>query len=304
MQRLSLVPLYDTGVLSILDKYSRPEFSQTRPSLAELEKMFLYISGLAYNRSEVKGIQIIANNNFLFTNFDSSRMQFYTDVKKQDWYAKVSQADGAWTLIPPHKPDYYMEGDPEVYFSVARFIRDLNTNRILGLIKIDLRLDVFRQILSNVKFEEKCSLSVVNGEDQLFYDESACTQDPLSAKALKETKLPNESFARDVEIGGNRYLTVADYSEYTGLKVISFIPVESLLKDTKKLRDFTANSLAWGITAPSWRTRPFGRFSEIRFILPPVSCPSISSWRLGLPCCSRNPHVVWACSARPFSCRL
>jgi len=239
MQRLSLMPLYDQRVLSILDKYSMPAYQQTRPTLEEMEKMFLYISGLAYNRSEVRGIQVIANNGFIFTNVDSTRMQFSVDVRKEAWYTKVSQADGAWAIIPPHNPDYYMENNPQQYFSVARLIREPNTNRLLGLIKIDMKMDVFKQILSNVKFEEKCSLSVMDSNNELFYNERSCTQDPTMEQILLETKLPNESFAKDVTVQGKRFLTVVDYSDFTGLKVISFIPVSSLLKDTITLRNFT-----------------------------------------------------------------
>ncbi|KIL38937.1 histidine kinase [Gordoniibacillus kamchatkensis] len=239
MQRLSLMPVYDQRVLMILNKYSLPENARTWPSLDEREKMFLYISGLAYNRPEVKGIQLIANNGFIFTNVDSSRMQFSVDVRSEDWYRRISEAQGAWVVIPQHKPNYYTENEPQTYFSVARLIREPDTDRILGIIKIDLKLDVFRNILSNVRAEEKCSLSIVNASNELFYNESGCRLDAATMKSLHEVELPNESFARDMDIGGRRFLTVVDYSDFSGLKVISFIPVSSLLKDTVALRNFT-----------------------------------------------------------------
>ncbi|NOU92752.1 HAMP domain-containing protein [Paenibacillus sp. LMG 31456] len=238
MQRLSLMPLYDTQVLTILDKYSQSQFVQTRPTLAEMEKMFLYISGSAYNRSEVKGIQIIANNGFIFTNVDSSIMNFYVDVRQEDWFRRVQVADGAWVVIPQHKPNYYNESSQQI-FSIARMIRQPDKNDVIGMIKIDLKLDVFRQILSNVKFEEKGSMLVVNGQNELLFEESSSNLEPRLAEALRGTQQPNENAVRDLVLDGRRFLTIVDYSDYSGLKVIDFIPVDSLLSETKKLRNFT-----------------------------------------------------------------
>ncbi|MFD0676540.1 MULTISPECIES: cache domain-containing sensor histidine kinase [unclassified Paenibacillus] len=238
MQRLSLMPLYDTQVLAIVKKYSQPQFALTRPTLAEMEKMFLYISGSAYNRSEVKGIQIIANNGFIFTNVDSSMMNFYADVRQEDWFRKVQVADGAWVVIPQHQPNYYNESSSQV-FSVARMIREPDKNDVIGMIKIDLKLDVFRQILSNVKFEEKGSMLVVNERNELLFEESSSNLEPRFAKTLRDTKQPNENAVRDLVLNGQRFLTIVDYSDYSGLKVIDFIPVDSLLSETKKLRNFT-----------------------------------------------------------------
>lgn len=238
MQRLSLMPLYDTQVLTIVKKYSQPQYAQTRPTIAEMEKMFLYISGSAYNRPEVKGIQMITNNGFIFTNVDSSMMNFYADVRQEDWFRRVQVADGAWVVIPQHQPNYYHEGSPQV-FSVARMIREPDKNVVIGMIKIDLKLDVFKEILSNVKFEEKGSMLVVNGRNELLFEESSSNLEPRFAKTLRDTKQPNENAVRDQVLNGQRFLTIVDYSSYSGLKVIDFIPVDSLLTETKKLRNFT-----------------------------------------------------------------
>ncbi|MEK3721136.1 sensor histidine kinase [Paenibacillus sp. FSL H8-0034] len=238
MQRLSLMPLYDTQVLTILHKYSQPEYAQTRPSLAEMEKMFLYISGSAYNRSEVRGIQIIADNGFIFTNVDSALMNFYVDVRQEDWYRRAQIADGAWVIIPQHQPSYYTQNSTQV-FSVARMIREPDTNNVIGMIKIDLKLDVFRQILSNVKFEDKGSILVVNDRNEFLFEESSPTLEPRLAAAIRSTNPSNENKVKNLVLGGRPFIAIVDYSDYSGLKVIDFIPVDSLLLETKNLRNFT-----------------------------------------------------------------
>ncbi|SDR94775.1 two-component system, sensor histidine kinase YesM [Paenibacillaceae bacterium GAS479] len=240
MQHLSLMPMYDPEVLAILRKYSSPTLADKRPSVEEMEKMLLYIASGTYDRPEIRGIHIFAGNGFTFSNLDANTIQVFNDATQQSWYERVHRADGAWTLIPTHQPSYYLERDPQDYFSVARLIREPNTNRTLGLIKIDLKLDVFRQILSNVKFEDKGSLVAVNSRTELFFLENGPGLPPDRNEELASAAaLPNESTVRRMQLGGKSFLTIADYSDYSDIKIVSFIPLESLLKETNALRTKT-----------------------------------------------------------------
>jgi len=249
MQRLSLTPLYDPNVLDILGKYSDVvSTAGLRPTIEEREKMFLYISGAAYGRQEVRGIQIIAGNGFIFTNTDSTLIQF-ADYRRLPWIAGVIGADGAWSLLPPHPIDYYAPGDAGNYFSVARVLREPGSNRHLGLIVIDLKLDVFADMLANYRFEENGSLFVVNENNDLFYAKTggdgvnAWTEDPPSIRPS------DRSGVYDREVEGRRYLAVMDDSDYSGLKVISYIPESELLKESGQLRRFTILLAAVFMTA-------------------------------------------------------
>lgn len=239
MRRVSLMPLYDPQVRSILKKYSRSEDDHTRPTFEDVEKMFLHISGLAYNRPEVRGIQIIANNGIIFSNVDSTSIYSRMDMSNSSWYFQTKQSDGAWTLIPQHVPTYYIDSQQQSYFSVARVLREPGTGAHIGLIKIDMKLSVFQQILKNVRFEEKGSLYVVNERNELVFEQKygeAPATDPFAAV---KTKLLNSDSSSNMDINGESYLTIVDFSDYSGLKIISFIPVKSLLKETKHLRNFT-----------------------------------------------------------------
>lgn len=242
MQRVSLIPLYDTKVTSILKKYaeSGPDYARTRAAFEDAEKMFLHISGLAYNRPEVKGIQIIADNGIVFSNVDSTSIYSYIDISDSDWYRQAKKADGAWTLIPQHEPAYYIDSRPQPYFSVARLLKEPGTGKRIGLIKIDIKLDLFRQILRNVRFEEKGGLYVVNEKNELVFEERYGGSEQIAASFDRARQdLPNGNSTLNMDIAGEKYLTIVDFSDYSGLKAISFIPVKSLLKESNHLRDFT-----------------------------------------------------------------
>ncbi|WP_261381565.1 sensor histidine kinase [Paenibacillus cremeus] len=237
LQRLSLMPLYDQQLLAILRQYSQPGLRQQRPTLEEMEKMSQYISGAAYNRPEVKGIQFITGSGYIFSNVDPNLISFYIDPQKESWYPRVKEADGAFVVIPTHAPSYYFT-DGQSYFSVARLIREPNTNNVLGMMKIDLKLDVFRQILANLKFADEGSFMVVNGSNEPFFEESKNIFTD-TVELVHSGRFPNETRSDTIEIKGKKVLAVVDYSAYSGLKVISLIPIEALLKETIRLRNFT-----------------------------------------------------------------
>ncbi|MNC19293.1 Sensor histidine kinase YpdA [compost metagenome] len=202
--------------------------------------MLLYMASVTYDRPEIRGVQIFAGNGYTFSNLDSNTIRSFTDLARESWYEQVQKADGAWVLIPTHRPSYYFEREPQDYVAAARLIRKPNTNRPLGVVKIDLKLDVFRQIVSNVKFEDMGSLLVVNGQNELFFKENGEGQ-PLGQyeELLGAADMPNASTSRRMMLGGYSYLVISDYSAYSDIKMVSFIPVRSLMKETNELRNMT-----------------------------------------------------------------
>ena len=168
MQRLTLMPLYDSGVLSILRKYREEDSLHQRPTVEERSKMRLYIASMTFDRPEIDSIQIFAGSGYTFSSLAPSAIVAYTDVERRPWYPGVVEARGAWVPLPPHRPSYYLDGN-QSYFSVARLIREPNTNRTLGLVKIDLKQTLFKRLVENVRLEENGGIVVQNSREELFY---------------------------------------------------------------------------------------------------------------------------------------
>lgn len=239
MKRLSLMPLYDNRVISILKELSASQKGSLYPTTEMREKMSLYISSLSYNRPEVRGIQIITNTGMIFSNLDPSAMKATENLKKEAWYGTVLKGNGASVLIPQHKPGYYLERSSERYFSVARLLREPNTNLPIGIIKIDLKLEMIDQILSNMNFTKDGSLIIVNEQNELLFEERNGNRTPGYRTLLRETNWLNEYPNKPIQLHDQRYLVIAHQSNETGVRVISLLPFENLLKDSRELRDFT-----------------------------------------------------------------
>ncbi|MED1951314.1 sensor histidine kinase [Brevibacillus centrosporus] len=241
MKRLSLMPLYDNSILSILRELGGSAQAPLYLSTEKRQKMTLYISSLSYSRPEVKGIQIMSLNGLVFSNLDPSTMKAQVDLRKEEWYSRVLAGNGASVIIPSHHPAYYVDSSKDRYFSVARLLREPNTNLPLGIIKIDMKMEMIDQILTNMPFTKEGSLIIVNQQQELFYEKRENETTPGYQALLQETAglvHPGQS-GRTISLQGQRYLLIDNVSARTGLTVISMIRIDSLLKDSNDLRSFT-----------------------------------------------------------------
>ncbi|MFJ9498296.1 cache domain-containing sensor histidine kinase [Brevibacillus centrosporus] len=241
MKRLSLMPLYDNSILSILRELGGSAQAPLYLSTEKRQKMALYISSLSYSRPEVKGIQIVSLNGLVFSNLDPSTMKAQVDLRKEEWYSRVLAGNGASVIIPSHRPAYYVDSSMDRYFSVARLLREPNTNLPLGIIKIDMKMEMIDQILTNMPFTKEGSLIIVNQQQELFFEKRENETTPGYQALLRETAglvHPGQS-GRTISLQGQRYLLIDNVSARTGLTVISMIPIDSLLKDSNDLRSFT-----------------------------------------------------------------
>lgn len=233
MQRLSLMPLYDQEVVSILKGY-REEKSDMLPSVRNMEKMSSYINGMMFNRSEVKAIHIITNSGIGFSNLDPSVIRLPDRFREDKWYRKVIEADGSGVLIAKHKPPYGSGASGEEVVSFARLLREPYTNAALGIIKMDLKMNMFNQILSNLNVEEYGKIVVMNRERETFFED-------LKGPAME--LIPPLDFsvnpaAEPLEIGAASYYAFMDQSLSTGLQVISIVPVDTILKESREMRSY------------------------------------------------------------------
>lgn len=143
MDRLTTIPYYDPEVMSILALHSSPELPGF-VHLEEIRRMSLMISSLSSGRSEIQNILIFTMDGTLFTNTDDSVNKTW-EPNLAPWMQEVVAADGGIVAIPPHSAGYYKSGDSTV-ISLARVIRDPQTHRHLGAIKIDLNRRGFASI--------------------------------------------------------------------------------------------------------------------------------------------------------------
>lgn len=239
LERLSLMPLYDQMVLSILAKYNGPMGSGTWALSDDYLKMKLYTSGQAYNRPEIRGIHLISNSGILFSNVDAMSADAVWDSRRDSWFSELNQSDGEWRIIPPHEPSYYSSPNSESYISVARVIREPKTLVRLGYIIIDVKVEAFGHILSNLNFEREASLLIVDDRQRLIFERVEEGGVSAYGELLKDGQLQEMRNRQKKKLGSSDYLFVQHHSSYTGLSVISLTPIAVIQKESREMMTFT-----------------------------------------------------------------
>ncbi|MDT0125038.1 sensor histidine kinase [Paenibacillus sp. RRE4] len=239
MERLSLLPLYDETVLGILRKYDGAMGSGTWARSDDYQKMKLYTSAQAYDRPEIRGVHLLSNSGILFSNLDSLGVKPVWDGSQEKWFAELRGTEGIWHLLPPHIPGYYVSGQEAEYITVGRELRDPGTLQRLGYILIDIRLEAFGQLLSNLNFEQKASLMIVDSQQRLIFEKTST--DGLSAYAplLSHGKLQDYADHQKIALDGRSYLHVRHHSGYSELSVISLTPITVIQKESGEMLTFT-----------------------------------------------------------------
>ncbi|KQX46067.1 hypothetical protein ASD40_17885 [Paenibacillus sp. Root444D2] len=237
MQNLSLLPLYNEDVRALLEKYDDPGNRLAVPSIEERGRMYRHIVATNFYKTEIRGIQVIANNGFIFTSMDPYIVKPFIDYNQETWWPQVKEADGKWVAIAQHKPNYLLESTSERYVSLAKLIRDPSSTQVIGMIKLDYRLEVFEQIMSGYQVAEIGRVVVVNRNNELYYEQNADNTDFPTYRVLEQ--LPNENTNRRMDIDGKPYLILSEDSRLLQLKVVSMIPLELLLQKSVELRNYT-----------------------------------------------------------------
>ncbi|MEC0146727.1 sensor histidine kinase [Paenibacillus alginolyticus] len=216
VERLTLAPYYDSGVLAILKLHSDLYQKGVYLNVEEQQKMGLFISSLSFDRPEIESILMFANDGSLFNNSEISVMNNWIP-EKENWMSKVLLEEGAFTILPPHTVYYYSSG-PKQVVSLTRLIREPFSHKPLGIIKVDLSADGFEKIFSPEGKGNNINLYI--------YDKEG-------------TRVYSDRIAPELNLSDPQYLSASTDSTYTGLQFWGQIPLSELEKEARELTRFT-----------------------------------------------------------------
>ncbi|MEK3889416.1 sensor histidine kinase [Bacillus sp. FSL K6-3431] len=228
MQIISLSPLYDQNILNILKGHETPISTASFPPANERIEMWRYMSSLIHSRNEIKGIHIMANDGTIFTNLDSNTVWLKILNISNSWVSQIKKADGEWVLLPLHKPDYYLNKETEV-FSVARLIREPSTNKHLGMIKLDLKQELFEEFIG-----EENNIYILDEKNELIYPKN--DQAGMLRFVIPQLETQQDYQYLKTDMDGKSYMMVHNVSDYSGAKVIMLTPFDTILSEVNQLR--------------------------------------------------------------------
>ncbi|MBG9783059.1 cache domain-containing sensor histidine kinase [Shouchella lehensis] len=233
MHRLSLLPLYDREILTILKNRTEHSYSYY-PQTEELERMSSFLSTLSYNRQELSGVHIMTRDGSLFSDLGSPRTVHRFSDESSFWQQRIQQGEGASLLVPAHEPAYIVGNDKTV-FSVGRLLRDPDGFRPLGMIKVDIEMSFIESLLTDVDLSEEASITMVDRDGQLIYETGKAIT-PLLKQADSEgqTLVERERVTSD----GVNYLPVLRQSSGE-VQTIVLLPEDEIVGASQSLRIVT-----------------------------------------------------------------
>jgi two-component system sensor histidine kinase YesM len=223
LNKLTIMPLYEDDVIDTLKKHNLETYDIGNSSMYETNQMGLFISSLSFDRPEIYGISIIANDGTFFSNLQKDNYQ-YEDPEK--WMDMRVDSNKPISIVPPHLVSYYGT-KPSNVFSIVRRIKDPVTSENLGIIKIDILFDVFRKILKMTSFSDDTALLIIDDQNNIYYS--------------------NENNAEGLEAAGNsaiepddkNQISIVNSSGITGLNVVVLVDDVKIHKDSMAVVRFS-----------------------------------------------------------------
>ncbi|MCD9024188.1 sensor histidine kinase [Cohnella silvisoli] len=202
---------------------------------AEAEsKLFNTIDVLLGLRKDINGIYIFDDtNNRYYKTSVGDVTPFYSFVD-QPWFAKIKSLHGERLIIPTHKADYFVSPKTKYVFSIGRSIVSKETNEEIGLIYVDMDLQVIRNILSSLKQKKSTEFFIVDNEGSLVYSyDEKNLGEPFDRPELMSDGKPREG-NQIIRLDDRRQLMTSNYSKKVGWWYITATDLEPLLQPNER----------------------------------------------------------------------
>lgn len=91
----------------------------------------------------------------------------YPGYEKEEWFLRTLEADGEAIMWPTHETVYAVEDDKAPVYSCIRAIKDVDTKRFIGVVKIDAELRNLRELI-NVLEDKSSDGMMISAGDQIL----------------------------------------------------------------------------------------------------------------------------------------
>jgi two-component system sensor histidine kinase YesM len=174
---------------------------------------------------------------------------------KQDWYIRALKADGNVAFISFHVQNY-LEGAEAEVFSVARLIKDPDSQRPLGVIMADADTVALEKMMLGIRLKNGSIAAILDDNRKLIY-----ASKPLSNQLQRQMATGNSI----VEEAGERYSIVHETVSRSNWRIVVLFPESVINKQLQNIYwigfSFAASGLIIAMllyfTISHWMVTPF-----------------------------------------------
>lgn len=183
----------------------------------------------------VSGVYLYTNDGqYYFTNCNIGTYDVSKNLQNNEWLQTIKPVSGKFEFIGLHNPEQLQKGAP--VFSLVKQLTDLNY-RDIGLLLVDVRLDLFKNIVVASDESRYQTYGVIDSSDCLIYSSNEENFSVIlnSQKYIDQLHTDNGYFS--FQNNGVTYLASFCTSSLTGWKVVSVLPMDTALNQAIMARN-------------------------------------------------------------------
>jgi two-component system sensor histidine kinase YesM len=205
LERLTITPFLQNDILTSLKlkaSSNQKNVSVYNKLVADRSLYEMQMTMFQNTRKDILGTVLITADNSVYATDHYEVAEPIPDYHytSQNWYRQTVLKNGKAAIISPHKRDYLRNSPDKLVFSVARLIKDPDTQKPLAVIMADADTVIFDSIVSDVTFDVSSIVTIFDEYNNLIYSSAS-----LTTAAQKQIISGNVQ----IESDGNKYTTIS-----------------------------------------------------------------------------------------------
>jgi two-component system, sensor histidine kinase YesM len=238
-----------------------------------------FLQGFTTVNPEIAGILVVNNDGKYSSNELYARN--ITPLTNEGWYSEAVENKGIFKVIG-HPEDRILKThvnytNSEIVSGV-RAILDSETQKVIGVVLIDLKLRVISEIIEDVTLGKSGYLMVIDNEGQVIYSPPDSLIDQINPSWFKDGK--SNSFSK--KINGVNMQFIYRSSPFTNWTTIGVFPTNESVPEVKKINFYVISFLylicAFGIGASYYLSHSMSRpINQLNSIMNKVESGDLST---------------------------
>ncbi|WP_248925841.1 cache domain-containing sensor histidine kinase [Paenibacillus hamazuiensis] len=194
LDRMTIAPYLNNDVMAALKlKASRQyaEASAYSKMQAEIALAYTLPKFLNNTRKDILGVILLPFDGSVYVTSPSGTTESTPDFafSRQIWYRKAVESDGNVAFISAHVQDYISTSLQREVFSVARLIKDPDSQKPLAVIMADADTILLAKMINGVRFDNRSIVAVMDDHHNLLYSNYPLSSDVLAKLAAQGEKV-------------------------------------------------------------------------------------------------------------------
>lgn len=165
----------------------------------------------------------------------SERQICYNDVIKTNWYKNIKILNGKGVWHNGSDLDLF-DGNLLLY---GKLIKNVNTLDEIGILAIGINKSVFANMFANVNATQNSQILILNGNEIVYYNNFIYDNQIINNENVAEFAKLKGSGSSVKKISNTDYLISYSTNISTNWKIISIMPTDNIMKESKSINNLT-----------------------------------------------------------------